>query len=112
MQRLTRQIKWKLKKGDSVIVLCGRDKGQKGVILRLDRVKGRAIVQGVRKAKHHTKPSVEAGSGGIVEKEASIHLSNVAFFDAKAERGTRLGYRKLDDGSKVRFSKFSGEVVD
>ncbi len=104
--------KWKLKKGDEVVVTGGRDKGKKGQILFIDRAKGRVTVQGVRMIKRHTKPSVEVGSGGIVEKEASIHLSNVAFFDTKSGRGTKLGFRLLEDGRKVRFSKVSGEVVD
>jgi large subunit ribosomal protein L24 len=103
--------KYKVKKGDTVIVLAGRDKGRKGEVLRMLRAKDRAIVQGVNMVKRHTAPS-QAGPGGIVEKEASIHLSNLAHVDPKDDKPTRVGLRVLDDGRKVRYAKRSGEVID
>jgi len=99
----------KLKKGDSVIVLAGKDKGKQGEIQKMLTAEGRAIVQGVNLVKKHTRPSQE-GPGGIVEKEAAIQLSNLAF--AEDGKATRVGFKKLDDGKKVRFSKKSGEVID
>ena len=103
--------KRKIKKGDRVIVLTGKDKGKTGEVLRMLPGENRAIVQGVNTVKRHTRPSA-AGAGGIVEKEASIHLSNIAHIDPKTDQPTRVGYKFLDDGRKVRFAKRSGEVID
>ncbi len=103
--------KRKIKKGDRVIVLTGKDKGKTGEVLRMLAGENRAIVQGVNTVKRHTRPSA-AGAGGIVEKEASIHLSNIAHIDPKTDQPTRVGYKFLDDGRKVRFAKRSGEVID
>ncbi len=103
--------KRKIKKGDRVIVLTGRDKGKTGEVLRMLPGENRAVVQGVNTVKRHTRPSA-AGAGGIVEKEASIHLSNIAHIDPKTDQPTRVGYKFLDDGRKVRFAKRSGEVID
>ena len=104
-------VTFKVKKGDQVLVLSGKDKGKKGEILKMIRKDRRIVVQGVNLVKRHTPPS-QAGSGGIVEKEASIHVSNVALIDPKDDTATRVGYRKLEDGRKVRFAKKSGEVID
>ncbi|MBT3534694.1 MAG: 50S ribosomal protein L24 [Rhodospirillaceae bacterium] len=103
--------KFKLKKGDDVVVVSGRDKGKKGSILRVLRDDDRVLVDGVNMVKRHTRPS-QTQPGGIVEKEAPIHISNVALADPKDGTATRVGYKFLDDGRKVRFAKQSGEVVD
>ena len=103
--------KWRVKKGDEVIVVTGKDKGTKGSVLKVSRKKERVLVQGVNMVKRHMRPSA-AGPGGIVEKELPIHVSNVALIDPKSGRPTRVGYRTLDDGRKVRFAKRSGEIVD
>jgi len=103
--------KFKIKRGDQVVVVSGRDRGKRGEVLRVVRKDDRLIVQGVHMVKRHTRPS--AGSpGGIVDKEASIHISNVAHIDPSTSRPTRVGYKFLDDGRKVRFAKRSGEVID
>jgi len=101
----------KYKKGDQVIVLAGRDKGKKGEILKIMPTKARAIVQGVNMVKRHTKPT-QVQAGGIVEKEATIHLSNLALVDPKTGETTRVGIKTLEDGRRVRFAKASGEVID
>ena len=105
-------LKLKVKKGDKVIVLAGRDKGKTGEILRMFPDDLRALVQGVNLVKRHTAPSQAAGRGGIVEKEAPIHVSNLAHVDPGDSTATRVGWRTLEDGRKVRYAKKSGEVVD
>jgi large subunit ribosomal protein L24 len=104
-------IKMKIKKGDKVIVLAGRSKGKIGEVMKVMPKENRAIVQGVNTVKRHTKPS-QGEPGGIVEKEASIHVSNIAHIDPTNDLPTRVGYRFLDDGRKVRFAKRSGEMID
>ena len=101
----------KIKKGDTVIVLAGKDKGKKGDVLKMLRAENRAIVQGVNMAKRHVRAS-QTGPGGITEREASIHLSNVAHVDPDDGKPTRIGIRTLEDGRKVRYAKRSGEVID
>ncbi|MFP6736729.1 MAG: 50S ribosomal protein L24 [Rhodospirillales bacterium] len=101
----------KIKKGDTVIVLAGKDKGKKGDVLKMLRAENRAIVQGVNMAKRHVRAS-QTGPGGITEREASIHLSNVAHADPDDGKPTRVGIRTLEDGRKVRYAKRSGEVID
>lgn len=101
----------KIKKGDRVIVLSGRDKGVKGEVLKVDPARDRAIVQGVNKVKRHQAAS-QTTQGGIIEKEAAIHISNIAHLDPKDDMPTRVGFKKLDDGRKVRVAKRSGEVID
>ena len=103
--------KFKVKKGDRVIVLTGKDKGKTGEILKMIPEDQRAIVQGVNMVKRHTAPS-QAGAGGIVEKESTIHISNLAHVDPEDSNATRVGYKTLEDGRKVRYAKRSGEVVD
>jgi large subunit ribosomal protein L24 len=104
-------MKFKIKKGDKVVVLTGRDKGKSGEVLRVVRADDRVIVQGVHMMKRHTKPR-PGEPGGIVEKEGTIHISNVAHIDPKSQQPTRVGYRFLGDGRKVRFAKRSGEILD
>ena len=102
----------KVRKGDDVIVLAGRDKGKKGSVLRVLQDEGRVVVQGVNVVKRHTKPSA-AEPGGIVEREAPINVSNVAHVDPADGKPTRVGFKFLDDRNrKVRFAKRSGEVID
>ncbi len=103
--------KFKIKKGDKVVVLTGKDRGRKGEVLSVNRKERRAIVSGVNIVKRHQRPTANA-QGGIIEKEAPIHLSNLAIEDPKDGKPTRVGYKVLDDGRKVRFAKRSGEVID
>ena len=105
------QKKLHIKKGDSVVVMAGNDKGQKGRVLEVNRKTSRAIVEGVNMIKKHTKPNAENPQGGIVEKEAPIHISNLMVADPKSGEATRIG-RKLDDNGKlIRYSKKSGEEI-
>jgi large subunit ribosomal protein L24 len=101
----------KIKKGDPVIVLSGRDRGKKGSVLKVDPKKRRAVVQGVNVVKRHTRPTA-TDQGGIREKELSIHLSNLALEDPKTGEATRVGFKRLKDGTKVRIARRSGEVID
>ena len=101
----------KIKKGDYVVVLTGKDKGKKGEVIRAMPSADRVVVQGVNIVKRHTRPT-QMSAGGIVEKEASIHVSNVAHVDPKDGKPTRVGFKTLEDGRKVRVAKLSGEVLD
>jgi len=103
--------KFKIKKGDNVQVVNGKDKGKTGEVIRVLRADDRVMVRGVNIIKRHTKAS-QTSTGGIIEREAAIHISNVALVDPKSNEATRVGYRFLDDGRKVRFAKRSGEVID
>ena len=103
--------KLKIKKGDKVVVITGRDKGKTGEVKQVMPAENRVLVDGVNMVKRHTKPSA-GNAGGIVEKEASIHVSNVAYVDPKTDKPTRIGYKTLEDGRKVRFAKRSGEIID
>ena len=105
-------LKLKLKRGDEVVVVAGRDKGKTGRILRMQPKEGRAVVEGVNMVRRHQRPTAADPNGGIVEKEATIALSNLAMVDPKDGRATRVGFRFLADGRKVRFAKRSGEVID
>jgi len=101
----------KIRKGDRVVVLSGRDKGKTGDVLKMEPAKDRAIVQGVNMVQRHQKQSASA-EGGIISKEAPIHLSNLALIDPKDDKPTRVGFKTLNDGRKVRVAKRSGEVID
>ena len=102
----------RIKKGDDVIVITGKDKGRQGAVIRLVG-KDRAIVEGVNMVKRHTKPNPSRNvPGGIVEREASIHLSNLMLFNPNTQKGDRVGFRILDDNRKVRYFKSDNEVVD
>lgn len=99
----------RIKTGDTVVVISGKDRGKKGKIIA---VKGdRVVVEGVNKVQKHTKPSQKNPQGGIIEQKAAIHHSNVMLYDAKAGKGVRVGYKFLEDGSKVRVSKKTGEEI-
>jgi large subunit ribosomal protein L24 len=101
----------KYKKGDRVQVIAGKDKGKQGEILQVLRAKERAVVRGVNVARRHTRAS-QTSPGGILDKEMPIAVSNLAHIDPKDDKPTRVGFKFLDDGRKVRFSKRSGEVID
>ncbi|WP_420406287.1 50S ribosomal protein L24 [Nisaea sp.] len=103
--------KFKVKKGDKVVVTTGKDKGKTGEVLRVIPAENRVLVQGVNMVKRHTRPT-QFAAGGIIEKEAPLHISNVAHIDPKSNEPTRVGIRVLEDGRKVRFAKRSGEVID
>jgi large subunit ribosomal protein L24 len=101
----------KIRKGDKVIVLTGRDKGKKGDVLKVLPKEERAVVRGINLVKRHQKQTPRL-QGGIVSKEAPIHLSNIAHVDPKSGGATRVGFKMLNDGRKVRVAKKSGEVID
>ena len=103
--------KLKIKKGDNVVVISGRDKGKRGQVLRVFPDDNRLIVQGVHVARRHTRQQL-GEPGGIVDKELTIHVSNVAHLDPQSNKPTRVGYRTLDNGRKVRVARRSGEVID
>jgi large subunit ribosomal protein L24 len=103
--------KFRIKRGDRVVVLTGRDRGRQGEVLRVLRKDDRLIVQGVNMVKRHQRPTA-GHPGGIVDKEAAIHISNVAHVDPSDGKATRVGFKTLDDGRKVRFAKRSGEIID
>jgi large subunit ribosomal protein L24 len=105
------QKKTHIKKGDSVMVITGESKGQKGRILEVDREKERALVEGINLVSKHTKPNAKAPQGGIIKKEAPVHISNLMLIDPTSGKPTRVG-RKLNDKNKlVRYSKKSGEEI-
>lgn len=110
MAQAKKNTKMKIKKGDEVIVLTGRDKGSKGEVLKVLPSEARVIVQGVNVVTKHQKPS-QLSPGGIQKKELSIHISNVAVADPKTGEATRVGYKTLKDGKKVRVTKKSGETL-
>ena len=101
----------KIKKGDKVVVLAGRDKGKAGEVLKVMPKESRAVVRGVNMVKKHQKQT-QSQEGGIISKEATIHLSNLAVADPKDGKPTRVGFKVLDDGRKVRFAKRSGDLID
>ena len=101
----------KVKKGDQVIVLTGKDKGKHGEVLLVMPRDNRAVVQGVNLVRRHQKQSAQQ-EGGIVSKEASIDISNLALEDPKDGKPTRVGFKRLEDGTKVRIAKRSGEVIN
>ncbi len=102
----------RIKKGDKVVVIAGASKGNRGEVLRVLPKEDRAVVQGIAVAKHHTKPKGVGQPGGIVEREASIHLSNIALIDPNTDKATKIGFRTLDDGRKVRVARKSGAVIE
>jgi large subunit ribosomal protein L24 len=104
--------KMKLRKGDSVVVLTGKDKGKKGQITKVIPTERKVLVGGINVVKKHTKPSKMNPNGGIVSMEKPIASSNVAILDPKTDQPTRVGYKVLADGKKVRFAKKSGEIID
>jgi len=102
----------KIKKGDDVIVLCGKDKGKRGSVLRVLEDE-RVIVEGINTVKRHTKPNPNAGvTGGIVDKDLPVNISNIALFNPATKKADRVGFKVLEDGKKVRYFKSNNEVVD
>jgi len=104
-------VKFKIRKGDKVVVRTGKDKGKTGEVLRVLREEARVLVQGVNMVKRHSRPA-PGNPGGIIDKEAPIHISNVALTDPKTGKPTRVGFKVLDGGRKVRIARGSGEVID
>jgi len=103
-------MKIKIKKDDKVLVIAGEQKGSEGKVVKIIREKNRAIVEGVNLIKKHTKPSAQNPQGGIIEKEAAIHVSNLSLVSSEGN-ATRVGFRIEEDGKKVRFAKKNNEVV-
>lgn len=101
----------KIKKGDKVVVITGRDKGKSGEVLSVRPTEGRAVVRGINLVKRHTKATMQT-DGGIVSKEAAIQLSNLQIADPKDGKPSRVGFKVLEDGRKVRFAKRSGDLID
>lgn len=101
----------KIRKGDKVQVLAGKDRGKRGEVLRVIPDESRAVVQGVNMIKRHQKPQGMGQPGGIIEREAPIHLSNIALIDPKSDKPTRVGFARLADGKKVRVARASGETL-
>jgi large subunit ribosomal protein L24 len=106
------QPKLKIKRDDNVVVLTGKDKGRSGKVLRVLPKESRVVVEGVNKIKRHTKPGFGGQAGGIIEREAPLHISNVALADPKDGKPTRVGFTKLKDGTKVRIARRSGETIN
>jgi large subunit ribosomal protein L24 len=111
MSQVQERTKMKLKKGDQVVVVSGRDRDKKGEIIEVRPKENRVVVRGVNIVKRHERQSAKS-QGGIVEKEAAIHASNVAIVDPKTGKATRVGFKFLADGRKVRVAKASGEQID
>ena len=103
-------IKIKLKKGDEVIILTGKDKGKTGKILKVKPLNNKAIVSGVNKVKKHQKPDKNQ-AGGIVEKEMPIHISNLSYYDAALKKGVKIGFKFTDKNKKIRFNKQNQKEV-
>lgn len=104
--------KSRIRKGDTVVVISGRERGKSGKVLSVDLRAGKLIVEKLNIIKRHTKPNQKAKQGGILEREAPLALSNVMFFCPVTQKPTRVGVRTLDDGRRVRFSKKSNETVE
>ena len=102
----------KIRKGDQVVVVTGKDKGKRGSVLRV-LADDRVLVENINLVKKHTRPNPNKNvTGGIIEKEMSIHISNVALYNSVSGKGERVGFKSLEDGRKVRYFRGSGEVVD
>lgn len=104
--------KSKIRKGDTVVVISGRERGKSGKVLSIDLRAGKLIVEKLNIVKRHTKPSQKAKQGGILEREAPLSMSNVMFLCPVTQKPTRIGIRTLEDGRRVRFSKKSNETVE
>lgn len=100
-----------IKKGDMIVVIAGKEKGKTGKVLEVNRKEERVLVERLNMVKRHQRPTQAQKQGGIIEKEAPIHISNVMLYDEKVGKGTRVGYKTLDDGKKVRISRKTGELI-
>jgi len=105
-------LKFRVRKGDMVMITTGKDKGKTGKVLEVDRSKQRVFVEKLNIIKRHMKPSQKHRQGGIIEKEASIHLSNVMIVCKSCGKSSRTGIRLMDDGEKMRYCKKCGEIID
>jgi large subunit ribosomal protein L24 len=105
-------VKWKIKKDDFVRIIAGRDRGKQGKVLRVFPEEGRLTVERIHMIKRHTRASQNRQQGGIIEREGTIHISNVMLICTKCGRGVRIGYRMLEDGNKVRVCRRCDEVLD
>lgn len=101
-----------VRRGDTVIVVAGKDKGREGEVIKVFPEEHRVLVRGINVVKKHTKPSAQNPQGGVVAKESSIHVSNVMHRDPESGKPTRMGHKMLEDGSKVRFAKLSGSTIE
>jgi large subunit ribosomal protein L24 len=101
-----------VRKGDTVMVVAGKERGKKGKVLRVIPEKGRVVVERLNLIKKHQKPTQKIRQGGIIEREGSIHLSNVMLVDPGSDKPTRVGMKELSDGKKVRVARRSGEMLD
>jgi large subunit ribosomal protein L24 len=101
-----------VRKGDTVIVVAGKERGKKGKVLRVIPEKGRVVVERINMIKKHQKPTQKIRQGGIIEREGPIHLSNVMLVDPSSDKPTRVGMKALSDGKKVRVARRSGEMLD
>jgi large subunit ribosomal protein L24 len=102
----------RVRKGDTVMVVAGKERGKKGKVLRVIPEKGRVVVERINLIKKHQKPTQKVRQGGIIEREGSIHVSNVMLIDPASDKPTRVGMRALSDGKKVRVARRSGEMLD
>ena len=102
----------RIRKGDTVVVISGAHKGRRGEVLRMVPKANRAVVQGVAMATHHIKPRGMGQPGGVEQQEAAVHVSNLMLIDPKSEMPTKVGFRVLDDGRKVRVAKATGQVIE
>lgn len=102
----------RIKKGDTVVVIAGKDKGKRGKVLQVLPKKNKIIVEGINIVTKHQRPDQQLQQGGIINQESAIDVSNVMFWDKKAGQGVRIGYKFLDNGEKVRMSKKTGEEID
>lgn len=101
-----------VRKGDTVVVVAGKERGKKGKVLRVIPEKGRVVVERLNLIKKHQRPTQKVRQGGIIEREGSIHLSNVMLLDPSSDKPTRVGMKALADGKKVRVARRSGEMLD
>jgi len=101
-----------VRKGDTVIVVAGKERGKKGKVLRVLKDKGRVLVEHINMIKKHQRPTQKLRQGGIIEREGTIHLSNVMLVDPQTDKPTRVGVRALADGKKARVARRSGEFID
>jgi large subunit ribosomal protein L24 len=101
-----------VRKGDTVVVIAGKERGKRGKVLRVIPEKGRVIVERINMLKKHQRPTQKLRQGGIIEREGSLHISNVMLLDPRNDKPTRVGVRALSDGKKVRLARKSGEMID
>jgi len=101
-----------VRKGDTVVVIAGKERGKRGKVLRVFPDKGRVIIERVNMIKKHQRPTQKLRQGGIIEREGSLHISNVMLVDPRNDKPTRVGVRALSDGKKVRLARKSGEMID